>query len=396
MGNDILYLTCELCLCLHYFSIRFILKIELISIFLIMNIVIMAGGGGTRLWPMSRESRPKQFSALASELTMFEETFNRFKVDFPINKIFIATNEAGAKIAQKILPEIPKKNYIIEPEKRDTGPAYAFACAHLCVHSDPNEPVAFIASDHYIKDTDNFRVCIKEADKEIKKSGKMVDIGIKPEFANETLGYVKIGKKIKKTNGIKFYEFLGQKEKPALEIAKKYVRSGKYLWHASFFMWTPRKFLEAYEKYAPGIYEPMHKVMQAMKKKDRKKIIAEFKKTEKTSIDYAVAEHIDQKKVLIIKGEFGWSDLGSWVTIYDQLKNKTDSQGNLIKANFVHKDTKKCLVYGHPEKIIATIGVDDLAIIDTKDALLICKKNRSQDVKKIIEILKEENRGEYL
>lgn len=361
-----------------------------------MNIVIMAGGGGTRLWPMSRENNPKQFSALASELSMFEETFNRFKKDFDINKIFIATNSNGAKIAQKILPEIPKKNYIIEPEKRDTGPAYAFSCAYLSINANPNEPVAFIASDHYIKDDNNFRNCIKESDKIIRKTGKMVDIGIKPEFANETLGYTKIGKKLKEINGVKFYEFKGQKEKPPLEIAKKYVRSGKYLWHASFFMWTPKKFLEAYEKYAPGIYDPIVKIMEAMKKNDKKKIAEEFGKTEKTSIDYAVAEHIDQKQVLIIKGEFGWSDLGSWITIYDQLKNKTDSHENLIKANFVHKDTKKCLIYGPKEKLIATIGINDLAIVDTRDVLLICKKDRSQDVKKIVEILKEENRGEYL
>lgn len=367
-----------------------------------MNIVIMAGGGGTRLWPMSREGRPKQFSSLASELTMFEETFNRLTKDFPISKIFIATNDAAAKIAKKILPEIPKKNYIIEPEKRDTGPAYAFSCAYLAVHADAQEPVAFIASDHYIKDVSNFRKCIKVANEIIKKTGKMVDIGIKPEFANETLGYTKIGNKVKEINGIKFFEFRGQKEKPPLAVAKKYVRSGKYLWHASFFMWTPRKFLEAYKKYAPGIYDPIAKIMAMWKQKNlkteelRNRIKREFSKTEKISIDYAVAEHIDQKQVLIIKGEFGWSDLGSWVTIYNQLKNKTDSRGNLIRANFVHKDTKNCLVYGPKKKLIATIGIDDLAIVDTKDALLVCKKDRSHDVKKIIEILKEEGRSEYL
>lgn len=372
-----------------------------------MNIVIMAGGGGTRLWPMSRENNPKQFSALASELTMFEETFNRFTKDFPVSKIYIATNAKSAKIAQKILPEIPRQNYIIEPEKRDTGPAYAFACAYLAINTDPNEPVAFIASDHYIRDIENFRKCIKVADKMIRNSGKMVDIGIKPEFANETLGYIKIGKKIKEINGVKFYEFKGQKEKPPLAVAKKYVRSNKYFWHASFFMWTPQKFLEAYKKYAPGIYGPIAKIIKILKhskllgvnsktKKQENIIKKEFGKTEKISIDYAVAEHIDQKEVLIIKGEFGWSDLGSWNMLYDQLRSDTDSHDNLIKANFVHKDTRNCLVYGSSDKIIATVGVDNLAIVDTKDALLICKKDRSQDVKKIIEILKEEGRSEFL
>lgn len=365
-----------------------------------MNIVILAGGGGTRLWPMSLNNKPKQFNALISDLTLFEETFNRFKNDYPLKNIFVAATLQTAKLAQKILSEIPRQNYIIEPEKRDTGPALAYASAYLSVHADPNEPMVFIASDHYIKNTELLIRCLKEAEKMIKNTDKMLDIAIDPTFPNINLGYTKIGKLHKTINGIKFYNFLEHKEKPDLATAKKFLKSKSYLWHASFFMWTPKLLLEAYKNYAPEIYNPIEKIIKLFKqnkdKKQEEAIKKEFSKTEKISIDYAVAERMDPKDVLIIKGEFGWSDIGSWNMLYDQLINQTDSQNNLIKANLVHKDCSNCLVYGPKKKLIAIAGLNDIVVVDTEKALLVCEKNQAHLVKKIVEILKEEGREEYL
>lgn len=365
-----------------------------------MNIVILAGGGGTRLWPMSRTKSPKQFWPLVSELTMFEETFNRFKNDYPIANIYISTTKQTAKLAQKILPEIPKKNYIIEPEKRDTGPAMAFAAAYLATKADADEPMVFIASDHMIKNSSLLVKSLKEAEKIIKKTKKMMDIAITPTFPNVNLGYTKIGKLYKKIDDIKIFEFKGHKEKPDLATAQKFMRDGNFLWHANFFMWTPRLLLEAYKKYAPAIYQPIEEIIKAYKQKNikiREKIIErEFAKTPKISIDYAIAEKMNPKDVLIIKGEFGWSDIGSWSMLYDQLTEKSDHDKNIIKANLVHKDSKNCLIYGPKEKLIATIGLDNIVIVDTKDALLVCKKNQSHNVKKIVEMLKEEGRERYL
>lgn len=361
-----------------------------------MNIVILAGGGGTRLWPMSRSKCPKQFNALVSELTLFEETFNRFKNHYPLEKIFVSASKETYRLAQKILPEISKDHYIIEPEKRDTGPAMAYAASYLSVKTDPDEPMAFICSDHYIKNSELLVKCLMEAEKIIKKTGKMMDIGIIPTFPNVNLGYTRIGKLYKKIGKIKIYEFRGQKEKPDLATAKKLLASGEYLWHASFFMWTPKLLLNAYKKYAPEIYGPIAKITKALKRNDKKTIKVEFSKTEKISIDYAVAERMDPKDVLIIKGEFGWSDIGSWNMLYDQLTKEQDSNNNVIKANFIHKDTKNCLVYGNDKKLIATAGIDNIVIVDTNDALLVCHKNKAHLVKKIVEILKEQGRREYL
>lgn len=361
-----------------------------------MNIVILVGGGGSRLWPMSQKKCPKQFNALVSELTLFEETFNRFKKHYPLENIFVSATRETYKIAQKILPQIPKDHYIIEPEKRDTGPALAYAASFLSVKADPNEPMVFICSDHYIKNPELFVKCLKEAEKIIKKTGKMMDIAIAPTFPNINLGYTRIGKLYKKIGQIKIYEFKGHKEKPDLATAKKLLASGEYLWHASFFMWTPQALLAAYKKYAPKIYGPMEKIIKALKQNDQQTIEKEFSKTEKTSIDYAVAEKMDPKDVLIIKGEFGWSDIGSWNMLYDQLTKARDKNNNLIKANSINIDTSNSLIYGDGKKLIATIGLDDLVIVDTKDALLVGKKEESHLVKKIVKILEEQKRNEYL
>src|SRR3990167_8588904 len=361
-----------------------------------MNIVILAGGGGTRLWPMSRSNKPKQFWPLVSDLTLLEETYNRFKKSYHLKNIYIAATKNTVDLAKKILPEIPKENYIVEPEKRDTGPAMAYAAAYLSVNADLNEPMAFIASDHYIKDPDLLVECLRESEKIIKETKKMVDIAITPDFPNVNLGYTKIGKKYKDINGIKFYYFAGHKEKPDLKTAKEFIRSKNYLWHANFFMWTPMLLLEAYKKYAPEIYNPIEKIIEAFKHKNIKTreqtIKKEFSKTEKLSIDYAVAERMNPNDVLIIKGEFGWSDIGSWSMLFDQLIDETDSQNNLIKANALTCESNNCLVYGPKEKLIAIAGLNDIAVIDTKDALLVVKKDQSHLVKKIVETLKQEER----
>lgn len=355
-----------------------------------MRIVILAGGGGSRLWPMSRSGKPKQFCKLISEKTMFEETLDRFR-DFPKEKIYIATTSELADEVRKILPDFPEKNIIVEPGRRDTGPAMGYAAIRLNI-SDPDEPMAFIPSDHYIGRTDRFINSIKEAEKVILETGKMLDISIYPTSPNTALGYTKIGKKKFERDGVEFYEFLGHKEKPDFETAKKYLEEGNYLWHANYYMWTPKKFLEAYEKNAPEIYAKLEEIEKCLKEGKEAEIKNIYLSMEKISIDYAVAEKIDPSEVLIIQGEFEWKDIGAWDTLHENLFTKTDERRNLVRGERLNIDTSGCIIYGNDEKLIATVGIDDLVIIDTEDALLICPKGRSQDVKKIVEELK--TRGE--
>lgn len=352
----------------------------------------MAGGGGTRLWPLSRESKPKQFCKITGDETLFEETVGRFLKYFPPTDIYVCLNEKLAPLAKELVPIIPAGNYIIEREKRDTAPAMGLAAVKL-LKDFPDEPIAYIPSDHYIADKQKFMKIILMADEIIKKTGKMIDIGVHPEFPSTVLGYTKIGKPSPESNGLDIFEFIGHTEKPDFETAKKYLEAGDYLWHASYYMWTPRKILESFEKYSPAHHAALMRIFSAQNSAEEQTAFSEMTKI---SFDYAITEKIAPSDVLIIKAEFGWSDVGAFDVLYEAQKRQADESGNVIFADWEGSDTSSCLVYGEPGKKIATVGVDDLAIVDSKDALLVCRKSKAQEVKKIVEKLKNKNQNTYL
>jgi mannose-1-phosphate guanylyltransferase len=360
-----------------------------------MKIVILAGGTGTRFWPMSRNAKPKQFSTILDRRTMLECTFDRFIRDYDVSQIFVLTVPQFKDIVQKFLPKLPKENIIVEPEKRDTAPAMGYASCFLSL-LDPHDPMVFVPSDHYIANVEKFIKSLKIAEKIVKEQGKLLDIAIPPNFPSRVLGYTHIGQKYQDINGISIFEFLGHVEKPNYNLAKKYVMEGNYLWHANFYMWTPELFLKAYRQYAPRLFGHLSKIKELLGKNDSKMINEEYSKMEKISFDYAVTEKMKPEEVLIIRGDFGWSDVGAWDVLHDQLSRNFDEYGNLVKGKWYGIDTSGSLIYGEKGKIIATIGVDDLIIVDTKDALLVCPHSRAQDVKKIVEKLKEKNEKKYL
>jgi len=359
-----------------------------------MNIIIMAGGRGTRFWPLSRHQKPKQFSAIIEKRSMLEVTFDRFNKDYPVDNIYVSTVPEFRDEIAELLPQLPAQNIIAEPEKRDTAAAMGFVAANLYL-KEPDEPIAFIPSDHYIGDEAVFHKFMKVAEDLIKSEGKMLDIAINPNFPSTVLGYTKIGKEYKSENGVSVYEFEEHVEKPSYELAQKYINEGSYLWHASYYMWTPRKFLESFQKYAPDISKHLESIVKALNDADENKVQEEYGKMRKISFDYAVTENMDPDNVLIIKGDFGWSDIGAWDTLHDQLCKQADKNGNVIRGDWVGEDTTQSLIYGKDDKMIATIGMDDIVVVDTEDALLICPKGRAQDVKKIVEKL-EKDKKHYL
>lgn len=346
----------------------------------------MAGGSGTRLWPLSRKHRPKQFTKLMGELTMYEETLHRILGKWSADDVYVSTNPTFAKLIQDVSNDIDASHFIVEPARRDTGPAMGFVAAVLELTA-PDEPIVFIPSDHHIQDVELFQRCFVVGEDIIKTKGALVDIGITPTFPNVNLGYTKIGKRVAEEQGIELYQFSGHAEKPDSDTAKRYIKSGEYLWHASYYMWTPRKFLEAYETYAPELGKQLRQIQQAYQAKDQPLIASIYDQMEKISIDYAVTEKMDPSNVWIIKGEFGWSDLGTWDMFYEELAHEHDSSKNLIRGKWQGLDTTGTVVYGNGSKMVATVGIHDLVIVDTDDALLICDRTRTQDVKKIVEKL---------
>ncbi len=360
-----------------------------------MKLIILAGGTGTRLWPMSRKQKPKQFYELLSSEPMIKDTYSRFLDFFPKEDIYFSTNELFLKKLKALFPQTPETHFIIEPEKRDTGPAMGYASAVLSLdHAD--EPMAFIPSDHYIANIERFNQTLLAAEMMIKKTDKMVDIAIQPNFPSTVVGYTKIGKRMGECDGIYFYEFVGHKEKPEYELAKKYLEQGDYLWHANYYMWTPNRFLEVFKRYAPRDYRLLLEIKKAHEQKNQQKIKHFYSGLEKISFDYAITEKMDPKDVLIIRGDFGWSDIGAWDVLYDRMSLQSTDERNLIKGQCVSVDTHNTLVYGPKDKIIATLGINDMIIVDTGDALLVCPQGRAQDVKKIVGRLEEQGLDSYL
>ncbi len=347
-----------------------------------MRIVILAGGIGTRLWPMSRSTKPKQFYDILSEQPLLRDTFDRVAAAYEKEDIYLAISPTFLDLAKAALPELPDDHFIIEPERRDTGPAMGFVAAVLSLTA-PDEPIVFIPADHYIKDVSRFLELLRVGDELIRRDGVLVDIGIPPTFASTALGYTKIGPSCDVVNGVPIFTFAGHTEKPPYEVAKSYLDDGSYLWHANYYMWTPRKFLEAFATYAPDTGAILTQIQEAYQLQGHDRVAMLYAQLPKISFDYAVMEKMDHRNVRILRGDFGWSDIGTWDTLYDRLSGE---EKNVVKGNAVLHETDGTLVYASGDRMIATHGVRDLVIVDTPDALLVCHRNSADTLK---ELLKE-------
>ncbi|MEK7544902.1 MAG: sugar phosphate nucleotidyltransferase [Patescibacteria group bacterium] len=354
-----------------------------------MLILILAGGSGTRLWPLSRKNKPKQFQKLVSDKTLFEETIERVQFAGAKN-IFISTNEEYfdevCKQSKKF--GIPKEQIIIEPCLRDTAPCIGLAATIMAKKRSAQEVMAIIYADHLVQEVKIFEKLLKEAEKIAQEKNTLNIIEVKARFPNTSLGYVKIGKLLEERNGVEVYEFEKFIEKPDLKTAKKLLNSYKYLWNTGFYIWKIETILKKFKEHMPKTAKELEKIA---KSSNTEKAIQDFyKNCEKISIDYGIMEKVSPKEVRIIPAELGWSDIGTWESLFDELTN--NEKENLTKADIITIDTEGSIIYGPKSKLIATIGIRDLVIVDTGDALLICKKGRSQEVKKIVEQLQKKRK----
>ena len=360
-----------------------------------MNIVILAGGVGTRLWPLGRKNNPKQFFPMISEKPLIRETYDRFLPVFGAHKIYFSVTADLLPHIKKLFPKLSADHFIVEPSRRDTAPAMGYVAAVLSLRF-PDEPMVFVPSDHFVSDVEKYIACFKMGEKLIQQTGKLVDIGITATFPSTVLGYTKIGSLFEKKQGVSVYHFAGHTEKPEAATALRYLESGDYLWHGNYYMWTPRKFLDAFRHYSPRHFEILEDIIPLLKKSSHTGLAAAYEKMEKISFDYAVTEKISKKDVLIIKGDFGWSDVGAWDVLHSQLKDRADSDGNVLRGQIVHIDTNNSLLFSHGKKVLAVVGLHDMVVVDTEDALLVCPKERAQEVKKLFPIFEEKQLKKYL
>lgn len=357
-----------------------------------MKVVILAGGIGTRLWPLSRKNKPKQFHKLTNGRTMLQETYERLRFVGDKN-IYIATNRNFFEEILVQLPQVTSENIILEPALRDTATCIGFSATLLSIKS-PDDVMAVIYADHLVKDNKEFEEKLKTAEKIAQKDKTLNIIEVKARYPNVNLGYVKVGEKIEEVDGNEVLEFEKFTEKPNLSKAKHFLKSGNYLWNTGMYVWRIDTILEKYKKHLPETYKNLMEIKKYMgTENEQNAILKNYSACEKISIDYAIMEKVNPKEVRIIPANFGWSDVGTWESIHDELVESPDE--NVSDKNHLSLDTKGSLIRtSSSHKLIATIGLENMIVVDTPDALLICPKKRSQDVKKIVNKL--EDKEEYL
>lgn len=360
-------------------------------------IVIMAGGSGTRLWPLSRKSKPKQFQAFVSEKTMIEETFDRVKNLVPNDHIFVSTTAAYAPLVHKIIPEISQNNIIVEPEARNTAPAIALVATMIST-LDSEAIIATIASDHAIENPDEFEATIRAALTTVSTHpDKLVTVGINPYRADTGLGYIRMGQEFETITGKRIFTVAAFKEKPDRETAEQYLRSFDYLWNAGYFVFSVQTFSTWTKTFAPTLHDIMNQISTAQKNKtlDTETLATLYAQTESEPIEPLIVEKLSPETRLVIPSALQWSDVGNWQTLYEFLAHKSGND-SIIHADHLDIGSKNLLVHGD-KRLIATIGVKNLVIIDTDDALLVARRDKvSGDIKKLIEKMKEEGRHDLL
>ena len=353
--------------------------------------VIMAGGRGERFWPKSRNFRPKQFLSLTKDgETMIQKTVRRLLPLVEMEDIFIVTNSAYIGLVHDQLPDIPKENILAEPCARNTAPCIAFAAAVISRKYE-DAVMLVLPSDHLISYEELYVSTLKKAIAVGTAGKNLVTIGITPVYPETGYGYINFSSRTAEGN-YDAYEVARFVEKPDLPTAKEYLASGKYLWNSGMFVWKTSAIEANLRKYLPDMNEGMEKIGNAVGTAEFEAVVAaEFPKFKSESIDFGVMEKASE--VYTIPGNFGWDDVGNWLAL--ERVNKTNEYGNMIQGDVISINTKNTIVCG-AKKLIATVGIEDLVVVDTDDALLICAKDSTQDVKKVIENLKICNRNELV
>jgi mannose-1-phosphate guanylyltransferase len=353
--------------------------------------IIMAGGTGTRLWPLSRRHFPKQALRLVGDKTLMQQAVSRLEPQIPVDQIFIITRQEHVEPLSIQVPEVPKDNFIVEPEGRGTAPAIGLSAIHL-QKRDPEAVMVVLTADHFIVDEASFRKSLKAAE-EVARDGYLVTLGIKPTFPSTGYGYIHQGDYLGTAESFAVYQADRFTEKPNPEEAERLVNSGDYTWNSGMFIWQVERILEEFQRQMPDFYEKLEKVAAISDPKEYKNMLDRIWPTvKKETIDYGVME--GAKKVAVIPVDIGWVDVGSWASLVDVLPS--DEKGNTVVGNYVGIDTKDTLVVGDGKKLVATIGLKGLVIVDTGDALLVCTKEREQDVRSMVARLKEEGRDDLL
>ena len=353
------------------------------------HVVILAGGSGTRLWPRSRERLPKHLLALHGTQSLLQATFERVKRLTP--NVYVVTEKSQVESIRTQLPGLTADRYIVEPARRGTASALGLA-ALVIEERDPEATMLSVHADHYLGDDEDayLKTLGAEADCAEKQS-TLVTVGLKPPYASTAFGYIQVGDRIDGDDATPVFRVQRFVEKPDLEAAERYVGTGSYLWNLGLFGWRVDVLLGEMAAHAPALFDGLEKLRQVRRAGQVVDADRAYRALPSEAIDYAVMERT--KNLLVVGAAFEWHDIGSWADLHDILEQ--DSAGNFVDGDSVLVDSHNCMIHS-PTKLVAAVGLNDMVVIETEDAILICPKARSQDVKLIVERLKQMGKTEYL
>lgn len=352
--------------------------------------VIMAGGSGTRFWPLSRTSQPKQFLPIATERTMIEETVERLQPLLSPKNIYTISSASQAEMIRKLVPSLPAENCLVEPAARNTAPSLIMATAKFFLE-EPQTVIAALPADHSILKPEVFRRKL-EAAAAAAADGYLVTFGIPPTYPATGFGYIHYDSSSKLLyHDEAFYAVLTFKEKPSREQAEGFLSSGNHYWNSGMFLWRADTLPEKLKAHAPEWFLYWEKMVKAMEDDDPEKLISVFNEMPVLSIDYALMEKA--QGVVVCPGDFDWSDVGVWSSLLDLWPK--DEKGNACRGELIALESEGNLIY-NPEKLTAVVEVKDLIIVNTEDVLLVCHRQADQKIRELIDWIKKKGKDEYL
>ncbi len=355
-----------------------------------MNIVIMAGGGGSRLWPLSRKALPKQFLDLGTGKTLLAHAYDRALHMADPQHVYIATTQEYRTRIMELLPDVPEKNIFLEPERRETGPAFAAAAWQLREAGQGDAPTLFLWSDHVFTDEDRLFRDLNIMNELIERDPKRIVIfGHVPVAPKTGFGYMKMGEKLAGYENV--YKIDSFKEKPDAATAQAYVEDGSYFWNIGYMCVTPAFLLKELQEYAPDLYDAIIRYGDALKTSGQEAADEVYRNIPKIAIDYALNERTPN--IIAVTGDYGWSDVGSWAVVKQLFGINGD---HVPHGHHVHIDSRNNYVYNATHKAVSLIGITDTAVVVTDDAVLIADIESSQKVKEVVQKLEEDGKDAYL
>jgi len=356
-----------------------------------LRAVILAGGRGTRFWPLGRAKEPKQFLPIAGRKSMIEETVERIRPLIPAGRTLMVADAGQTRTLRKLFPKMTGANFLVEPLARNTAPSLMLATARIWLEN-PAAVIAVLAADHLIRQPKEFLGKLKAAAAFAAENPSFVTFGIRPRYPATGYGYIQFSKgRPQKLGREIFYPVRAFREKPSLGLARRFLAAGDCAWNSGMFVWRADVFAQKLERFAPDLFALWKRLIEALRGKDSRLVRNVFEKIPATSIDYALMERV--RGVVVCEGDFGWSDVGAWSSLFEIWKK--DPEGNAARGECLALDSRGCLVY-NPGRLTALVGVRDLIVIDAGDAILVCSSSQDQRVREVVEALRKMKKVRYL